>query len=332
MNHGQPQHPSMYGPQSAITQPGPPTPGAHPGAPPPSAVDNSHLFEPVSSSAFFIRNDETGSELLIFGDLEPDTVSMVPRNHVVWEDAATKFAAGHLKAIFIECSYDDSVRDSDLYGHLCPRHLIAELRFLANCVLNVRKYTGHVLDGTADTPKLPQASDMHLSIADAKRKRKRGPNGELAKTPELGPTDFATPPSPRPLQSPYVGAQSATRRKTSHHSVPEYATPKRTEPTARGRSVQFSGSGPSLNVPSGTAPPPMPPNISTSNLQGSGEPPPKLDDPLKGLNVHIIHVKDTMMDGPSPGEIILKELKAHCAEAGLGVEFDVTSYGQSIWV
>lgn len=307
-------------------QPG--TPGVYPSQPP-SAVEGGHIFEPVSSSAFFIRNDETGAEILIFGDIEPDTVSISPRNHIVWEDAAQKFAAGHLKAVFIECSYDDSVRDADLYGHLCPRHLIAELRFLAACVINARKFTGNTLMDNAEPSKVP-SDTIHLSIADAKRKRKRGTNGELSKTPELGPTEFATPPSPRPLQSGYVGAKSPTsRRKTSHHSVPEHGTVGQAATPTRKRSVQFSGSGPSLNVPSGTAPPPMPPNIITTAQVASQK---KLDDPLKGLSVHIIHVKDTMMDGPSPGEIILEELQAQSSEAGLGVEFDVTSYGESIWV
>ena len=84
---------------------------------PSSHLDNSHMFEPVSSSAFFIRNDATGNELLIFGDVEPDSVSLSPRNHVVWDDAAGKVAEGRLKAVFIECSYDDNTRDEDLYGN-----------------------------------------------------------------------------------------------------------------------------------------------------------------------------------------------------------------------
>ena len=48
--------------------------------------------------------------------------------------------------------------------------------------------------------------------------------------------------------------------------------------------------------------------------------------------MHVIHVKDTMVDGPAPGDIILKQLRNASSEAGLGVEFDVTSYGESVWV
>lgn len=86
----------------------------------------------TESSAFFFRDQHTSREMIIFGDVEPDAVSHKPRNKRVWEIAAPKIASGVLRAIFIECSYSDSVDDAFLYGHLCPRHLITELRVLAN--------------------------------------------------------------------------------------------------------------------------------------------------------------------------------------------------------
>lgn len=92
----------------------------------------------VDSSVYFIRDQDTGHEILIFGDVEPDSVSLLPRNERVWIEAAPKIAQGRLKAIFIECSYDDSQGDLHLYGHLVPRHLSAELRNLAEKVEAVR--------------------------------------------------------------------------------------------------------------------------------------------------------------------------------------------------
>lgn len=56
----------------------------------------------------------------------------------MWEAAAPKIAAGTLRAIFIECSYNDSVDDAYLYGHMCPRHLVAELMVLAKKVMEAR--------------------------------------------------------------------------------------------------------------------------------------------------------------------------------------------------
>jgi cAMP phosphodiesterase len=93
----------------------------------------------IESSAFFIREQKTGREIIIFGDVEPDSISLDPRNKRVWEAAAPRIASGLLRAIFIECSYTDDVDDQALYGHLCPRHLIAELTVLAREVVKVKQ-------------------------------------------------------------------------------------------------------------------------------------------------------------------------------------------------
>lgn len=95
----------------------------------------------VESSAFFLRDHRTGDEIIVFGDVEPDSVSQEGHNKLVWEAAAAKIASGKLRAIFIECSYNDSTDDKYLYGHMCPRHLVAELSVLANKVMNARNGT-----------------------------------------------------------------------------------------------------------------------------------------------------------------------------------------------
>jgi cAMP phosphodiesterases class-II len=169
---------------------GQPQPGhGTPGAPP---LDKDHMFEPVSSSAFFIRNDATGHEILVFGDIEPDSVSMSPRNHIVWDDAAPKIAKGLLKAIFIECSFDDSVRNEDLYGHLCPRHLIAELTFLANRVIAAREYIQAEANHELWNPPSELQMQDPPTPSDLRKKRKRGINGEISAAPELPPHSPAT--------------------------------------------------------------------------------------------------------------------------------------------
>jgi hypothetical protein len=92
----------------------------------------------VESSAFFLRDHRTGNEIIVFGDVEPDSVSQEGHNNLVWEAAAPKIASGKLRAIFIECSYNDSTDDSYLYGHMCPRHLVSELSTLASKVVELR--------------------------------------------------------------------------------------------------------------------------------------------------------------------------------------------------
>lgn len=91
------------------------------------------------SSAYFIRDHVTGKEVLIFGDVEPDSISLSPRNLVIWQEAAPRIASGHLAAIFIECSYDDSQTNDRLFGHLAPRFIIEEMRALASEVEAARQ-------------------------------------------------------------------------------------------------------------------------------------------------------------------------------------------------
>ena len=310
--------------------PGPGTPGVAPGGLPMSAIEKDHLFEPVTSSAFFIRNDATGHELLIFGDTEPDSVSMSPRNHIIWEDAALKVADGSLKAIFIECSYADSVSDADLYGHLCPRHLIAELTFLANRVVAVQMQS-----------KMPTDDGHGLNLqdpptaAELKKKRKRGHNGELSASLDVQPMSVPSP----VIEPTHVGNRSVsrTRRKTSHGAVASSASPRvdahdghhhtRPQTPQRRHHSIHPHLGALAEDPSATA---VKHDEQTHQLLQHQQP--KMDDPLKGVTVHIIHVKDTLMDGPTPGDIILGQLETQGKEAGLGCAFSVTSCGESIWV
>jgi cAMP phosphodiesterase len=325
-------------PMSAV----PATPGI-PGGPPASThLDSSHMFEPVASSAFFIRNDATGNELLIFGDVEPDSVSMSPRNHVVWDDAAGKVTDERLKAIFIECSYDDSVRNEDLYGHLCPRHLIAELIFLAHCVVNRQKHKSsngamttdsQIPSKPVDASKFQEMTTMRQppTPSELKRKRKRALNGDLAVTPELAPTTFEGPP-PSPIASGYVGTRSTsnTRRKQSNEPREPGAVQNPPITPLRGRNVSFQ---------TGWVAPALPASAAAAGHQRSSSLPgsatylrEKLHEPLKGVTVHIIHVKDTLMDGPAPGDVIVAQLRALGAEAGLGCDFNVTNCGDSYWI
>ncbi|KAF2197153.1 hypothetical protein GQ43DRAFT_381631 [Delitschia confertaspora ATCC 74209] len=97
----------------------------------------------IDSTAYFIRTEAThhtpAREILIFGDVEPDSISLSPHTHLVWSEAAPKIANGMLAGIFIECSYPDSQSDGMLFGHLVPRHLIAELQSLADMVTEARR-------------------------------------------------------------------------------------------------------------------------------------------------------------------------------------------------
>ncbi|KAM5365341.1 hypothetical protein ACJZ2D_011057 [Fusarium nematophilum] len=109
-----------------------------PGSPLQQAADQERVCV-YDSSAYFIQDHVTHREVLIFGDVEPDTISLSPRNMQIWQEAAPKIAAGSLRAIFIECSYDDSQCNDRLFGHLKPVFVIEELRALAGEVEIARK-------------------------------------------------------------------------------------------------------------------------------------------------------------------------------------------------
>jgi cAMP phosphodiesterase len=109
----------------------------------PGSIGGNEKSEPrlcvYDSSTYFIRDFLTGREVVIFGDVEADSLSLSPRNKRIWTEAAPKIVHGYLTGIFIECSYDDSREVDSLYGHLAPRFLIEELKVLAAEVREVRE-------------------------------------------------------------------------------------------------------------------------------------------------------------------------------------------------
>lgn len=160
----------------------------------------------VESSAFFLRDHPTGYEIIVFGDVEPDSVSLESLNKLVWEAAAPKVATGKLRAIFIECSYNDSIDDAYLYGHMCPRHLVAELSVLAAKVVEVRETNMADKKRKREVPAIPEARSEHVSprskrtqsYADEKRpsvplaepRSHPSESFELPHVPATAPPDF----------------------------------------------------------------------------------------------------------------------------------------------
>lgn len=158
------------------------------------------------SSAYFIQEPITRREVLIFGDVEPDSISLSPRNLHIWQEAAPKIASGSLAAIFIECSYDDSQSNDRLFGHLKPVFIIEELKALANEVeiakkirnneTRKRKRTSVCSDGpdprrvttkqSMEDAVSPKSIRPSLQVADLSRRA----STETADTPHLAtPTD-----------------------------------------------------------------------------------------------------------------------------------------------
>ena len=87
----------------------------------------SHV-NPYESSAFLVRNNN--SYLLYLGDTGADEVEKSNQLEQLWKAIADKVIAHTLKAIFIEVSFDNTMPDKALYGHLTPRLLMQEMKVL----------------------------------------------------------------------------------------------------------------------------------------------------------------------------------------------------------
>lgn len=92
------------------------------------ALPLSHS-RPYASTAFLVFAGEKA--LLYLGDTGPDAVESSACLTRLWDRIAPLIRQHRLAGIFIECNYPDGRRDSDLYGHLTPSWLLAELRRLA---------------------------------------------------------------------------------------------------------------------------------------------------------------------------------------------------------
>lgn len=280
------------------------------------------------SSSYFIRDVETGVEVLIFGDVEADSISLNPRNLRIWQEAAPKIAAGKLKAILIECSYDDSRPVERLFGHLTPEFLVQELSVLSEEVRAARAQA--VLD------KAREAEDQRRG---GKRKRDGADEGGfLARrratrlaTREFHRGDSVTasgeePVSPRTMKS--VAQQTDGEAATATTAPQQQHTPSM--PLTL-REVGRSYTGDSS----------MSPGTSVAHVNMAPRAPPQEEiAQLEGVKVVIIHMKDTMDDEPPIGELILEELREHEAVLaeedgvgggkGLGCEWVISEVGMSL--
>ncbi|TID17722.1 3-5-cyclic-nucleotide phosphodiesterase [Venturia nashicola] len=295
--------------QGAASQPGTPQEYAHP---------------VVDSTAYFIRDDATGKELLMFGDVEADSLSLCPRNHIVWAEAAYKISHGLLSGIFIECSYNDSQKDEYLFGHLAPRHLVAELQTLAEMV-EARKKD---MNEKAGRKRKRTHGHLHGSGAgshgheDSGRRSRSRTQQTYETMQDLIPEEeegVPMTPTPMPTTIPATMSQEPTSLNLSADGAFASAQiiPYPPEAASAASSVSTMAHPQFIDTPDSQVP-----------SDGPG--------PLKGVKVIIVHVKDSMADGPPVSVSILKELYAHEARLStqgraLGCEYVISKGGESYW-
>lgn len=282
-----------------VSMPGTPS-LTHAGTQPAAPDDNSKQEVVVDSTAYFIRDDYSGREILFFGDVEPDALSLNPRTILVWNDAAAKIAASILTAVLIECSYDDSQADNILFGHLNPKHLYKELTVLGELV-KIQK-------------REQQGRREH-------RKRKRTMRATTKQdfpgtmTADNSGTGTGTDDEPN-------ASSMRKREKLNSRGLP---------PTSRASISLASRQAKEGSLSPGT----KPPDLKLDTSQDAIPVPEKKSAPLAGLTVIVIHVKDTLKDGPLVGDTILRQLQEYESKrieedgVGLGCNFVISKVGAS---
>jgi 3',5'-cyclic-nucleotide phosphodiesterase len=118
-------------------------------------IDNTGLFvtpfvlshvKPYESTAFLVRNQD--AYLLYLGDTGSDKIEQSDQLAQLWQTIAPLVIQNQLKAIFIEVSFDNSVSEKALFGHLTPKLLMEEmekLNLLSNGQLkNTPLYVTHI--------------------------------------------------------------------------------------------------------------------------------------------------------------------------------------------
>ncbi|KFY00971.1 hypothetical protein O988_03001 [Pseudogymnoascus sp. VKM F-3808] len=297
----------------------------------------------VDSSAYFIRDIKTEREVLIFGDVEPDSISLSPRNNQVWTDAAPKIANGTLKAIFIECSYDDSRTDDTLFGHLAPRFLIEELIALA----------GHV-DKARNASQSSDPRSTSQSPSDIRKRKRVSQTLSVAGSASGLEIDVPSP-SMKSHSEPWTAREvirKAHRKDEANVSPHTRALP---HPPNVGLmqldSFQLDERGPrpggrDISQPeSPFSPKHMPFQTPLASLRGDlakmvpelggddtneAEKTPNLEGMLAGLKVVIIHVKDNLDDNEPAEDVILREMNEYEEQERLGCHFVVATAGMSV--
>ncbi|KAJ1303659.1 hypothetical protein OPQ81_008087 [Rhizoctonia solani] len=92
---------------------------------------NEGLAVKAWASSFFIRDVETGAEVLIFGDVEADSISMHPETCSSGRKPHQDRRGQAGKPSSSSAATDDSRPADRLFGHLTPSFLIQEMVTLA---------------------------------------------------------------------------------------------------------------------------------------------------------------------------------------------------------
>lgn len=85
---------------------------------------------PYESTAFLVRYKD--AYILYLGDTGSDEIEKSNKLELLWQHIAPLIQTKKLKAIFIEVSFPNEQPDKQLFGHLTPKWLMAEMNVLSS--------------------------------------------------------------------------------------------------------------------------------------------------------------------------------------------------------
>ena len=122
---------------------------------------------PYLSSAFLIRNNQ--DYLLYLGDTGADSIERSDKLQQLWHFITPIINSGHLKGIFIECSFPDAQATKQLFGHLTPYWLMLELSKLnimtmEKCLMKVNILITHIKPTGDNVSIIQKQIDSHNTL------------------------------------------------------------------------------------------------------------------------------------------------------------------------
>lgn len=298
------------------------------------------------SAVFFIRDEATKQEVMMWGDVEPDSLSLSPRNHPAWDQAATKFHQGLLNTIFIECSYDSCQPDIALYGHLNPPHLLEELKILAGRVVALRAQEERDKRNQRKRKRMSQGYMGDLDLTTKKSMSMnhfedllQGEGNQFQWSQERLTFGEANSNGGGPRNNDANGSRRGSKSKQAGPNTPDHSKFVEFDqdyllPQLSPKSLGNRDNGvDTVSMAVGQRTPEEMTPLLKQHLPSSATISAGIlgREPLKGLHLVITHVKDTLQDGVDVAANILESLERLEKEQMLGCTFSLSEQGGTLY-
>ncbi|GMF98225.1 unnamed protein product [[Candida] boidinii] len=207
-------------------------------------INNETVY---NSTAYLIKSIETSKLLLMFGDVESDFVSKVPKNYLIWKYISKYILNKSLSHIIIECSSVNLPPGVPLYGHMTPKNLFYELNSLRRqcykyLILNRNAYydgegvinfneiesveeLGRMSDAELSRLEFQPLKDLSLLIIHVKETFSMEPLNEREVSPFNRTESFRATSQNSPSPSSVVVATSTSISKPTPNSIHDHISP-----------------------------------------------------------------------------------------------------------